>query len=519
MRESNWKKSNAEETDAKEASVWSRLAFLVSWLAVASAAARVLWMRGLDSTDAYLLVFVGVLTAAFLMERYTGRLRLRAVAWQVSHDMLTGLNNRTFFMTELGSQMKRRYWRNVSVAVLLLDVDRFKAINDTLGHTGGDQLLREVGRRLGDSVPAETVVARLGADEFGIIAKVKGRGGLEHLGAKVVEALNFRTAINGQPVWANVSIGAAIVSRPKPTLTGLLSMADIALSQSKAAGGNQAIVYEQHDSLPTVGSLSMDYELRLAVERNQLLLHYQPVVDLTTGRIEGVEALVRWQHPSFGFVSPGTFIPMAEENGQIRQIGSWVLGEACRQTAEWHELFGEELSISINLSAVEISRPDIAAEVQEVLETSGVSAESVHLEITETALSQDETKTLQNIIELRELGTRIAVDDFGVGYSSLNYLRKFPMDFLKIDKSFVDEIEEEKSFGVIKAAIDVGHVLGITVIAEGVETRKQLNLLIRANCDLAQGFLLFKPMPALEVANLLIDEMYRVTGKSSEQAA
>ena len=354
-------------------------------------------------------------------------------------------------------------------------------------------------------------MARLGGDEFGVITEVTEKHELEKFATSIVDELNFRTTVSSQPVWVNVSVGAALATVPRPTLEELLSRADVALYQAKGAGRNQMSLFEPHRPLPAVSQLSMDYELKLAVERQQLLVYYQPVVNIETERVDGFEALVRWNHPYFGFVSPETFIPMAEQNGAIREIGRWVLKQACEQLASWHQVFGGDLQMSINLSAVQISQSNIAFEVAEVLEATGVPPERVHLEMTETAFGYDELATMDSIAELRKLGTCLAIDDFGVGYSSLNYLRRFPADYLKIDRSFVAEVDDARTFGVIKAAIEVGHVLGMEVIAEGVETEDQLRLLTRAKCDFAQGYLFYKPMEPQQATQVLLDEMYRLS--------
>jgi EAL domain-containing protein (putative c-di-GMP-specific phosphodiesterase class I) len=282
-------------------------------------------------------------------------------------------------------------------------------------------------------------------------------------------------------------------------------MADVALYQAKAAGRNQAKVFEPHSPLPSASQLSKDYELRLAIERGQLQLHYQPIVDLRTGRIEGFEALARWSHPKLGSIGPSTFIPMAEENGSILELGQWVLSQSCQQASSWQRLFGQGISMSLNVSAVQFVRSDMVSEVRDAIEASGVNPASIHIEITETTFLEDEEAALENILGLHQLGVRVSIDDFGMGYSSLNYLRMFPADYLKIDKSFIDEIEDERSAGVIAAAIQIGHVLGMKVIAEGVERADQLAALKEAGCDLAQGYLFYSPMDVKPATRLLID--------------
>jgi diguanylate cyclase (GGDEF)-like protein len=500
------------EDRRRDGSGWSSISLLVYYGVIVAAAAWLLGTQNPSNTELALLAFVGVLAGALPMERHAGRMRLRHVAWQATHDPLTRLHNRGHFMTQLSKDLRKRRWRQ-SLAVLLLDLDRFKTINDTLGHPAGDQLLEEVAARLSEMVSTTCTVARLGGDEFGIITVVSDKTELQKFGNSVVEALNFRTMVAGQPVWVNGSVGGAVASIPRPTLAELLSQADVALYQAKGGGRNQMRVYDPNERVPTVNELSMDYELKLAVQKEQLLVFYQPVMSLETEKIEGFEALVRWDHPYFGTVSPDRFIPMAEQNGMIHEIGRWVVNEACHQLAELHRLMGDHLSMSINLSALQISHSNVSFEVQAALEAADVDPEKVMLEMTETAFGSDETATLEGILELRRLGTKLAIDDFGVGYSSLNYLRRFPADYLKIDRSFVAEVTDARTYGVIKAAIDVGHVLGMQVIAEGVEMTDQVRLLTRAGCDFAQGFLFHKPMTAQQATQALIDEMYRISGE------
>ncbi len=482
------------------------MALVTYYLVIIVAAAWVFATRDLNVKEIAFAGFIVILAAALPMEKHAGRLRLKRVAWQATHDPLTGLLNRSRFLSQLSEQLRKRRHR-ASLALVILDLDRFKTINDTLGHAAGDKLLREVGARLNDLASSNMLVARLGGDEFAILMEVANKEEMALLGREVVEALNFRTVVSSQPVWVNASAGLVMATIPRPTLEELMSKADIALYQAKALGRNRSQIFEPHQPVPTISQLSMDYELRLAVERDQLSLVYQPVMDHRTGKVEGFEALCRWNHPSFGLVSPDVFIPIAEENGWILEIGKWVLERACEQASNWQRLFGGDLSMSINLSALEFARPEIVSEIKEVLKATAVQPESIHLEITETALSMDEATTLSNILELREVGAAISVDDFGVAYSSLNYLRKYPADYLKIDKSFVDEIEDKRSFGVIRAAIDVGHTLDMKVIAEGVESNDQLERLVSAGCDFAQGYLFHKPLSVKGASNLLIDQM------------
>jgi diguanylate cyclase (GGDEF)-like protein len=490
--------------DSQQNSGWSSIATVVHLVAVVSALVWAFGTRQPGLSESIFLIFLAILALALPLERHAGKLRLLAVAWEASHDPLTGLYNRRYFMGQLAKRLSRPLRKRRLLTVLLLDLDHFKNINDTLGHAAGDQLLKGVAERLKITLGPQAIIARLGGDEFGVLVDVASKNEAERFAEKAVEALSFRTKLLSQPVWVNGSVGAAVAEAPKPTLEELLSRADIALYQAKNSGRNQSVLFEPHRPMPTVSQLSKDYELRLAVDREQLLLHYQPIVDLHTGRVSGFEALVRWKHPFLGFLDASDFVPLAEENGLIHEIGRWITAEACRQAAEWQKLFGEDVGISINLSALQFARSDIVRELAASVAETGVNPRSVNFEITETAFAEDEGLTLQNILDLKEIGSNLAIDDFGIGYSSLNYLRRFPADYLKIDKSFVAEIEDERSFGVIKAAIDVGHALGMQVIAEGVETEKQLKLLMEARADFAQGFLFYKPLAVAAAAALLV---------------
>jgi diguanylate cyclase (GGDEF)-like protein len=484
---------------------WSTIATIVHVVAVVSALVWAFGTRQPGLSDSIFLILLAVLALALPLERHASKLRLLAVAWEANHDPLTGLHNRRYFMGQLAKRLSRHLRRRRLLSVLLLDLDHFKNINDTLGHASGDQLLKGVAERLRSSLGSQPIIARLGGDEFGILTDVTSKDELERFAQQTVDALSFRTTLLSQPVWVNGSVGAAAAEAPKPTLEELLSRADIALYQAKNSGRNQAMVFEPHRPMPTIGQLSRDYELRLAVDREQLLLYYQPIIDLHTGKVSGFEALARWKHPTLGFLDASDFIPIAEENGWIHEIGAWITMEACRQASEWQQLYGEGISISINLSALQFARPDIVRELAAAVSMTGVKPESVDFEITETAFSEDESLTLQNILDLKEIGANLSIDDFGIGYSSLNYLRRFPADYLKIDRSFVAEIEDERSFGVIKAAIAVGHALGMEIIAEGVETSSQLKLLMEAGADFAQGFLFYKPLTVAAAASLLVE--------------
>ncbi len=433
------------------------------------------------------------------------------------------LPNRKFFGDHLERTVARARRNGERIAAMFLDLDRFKRINDTLGHAAGDVLLNEVARRLSlcvrasdyfareglkpgaedDSVRGE--VARLGGDEFTIMldaiitpqdaAKVARR-----ILAEISKPLN----LEGRELVVTASIGISIFADDAGDADSLLKNADAAMYRAKELGRNNYQFFAKEMNTETFEKLTLESELRRALERDQFLLHYQPKFDVRTGRTVGVEALLRWQHPKWGLLLPAEFVPLAEDIGLIASIGEWVLDAVCRQLKEWQRLGVGDLNVAINLASPSLRQPDLVTRVAAALRHSGVPPERLMIEATESILIRDVGSTVSTLTQLRDLGVRISIDDFGTGYSSLSYLRRFPIDQLKIDRSFVKEITENAHDAAIcSAIISLGRGLGLEVVAEGVETVRQARALIQQDCHLMQGYLFSRPLPAEELTPLL----------------
>ncbi|MDP9457558.1 MAG: EAL domain-containing protein [Actinomycetota bacterium] len=431
---------------------------------------------------------------------------------QALHDPLTGLANRALLLDRLGHALDRADRTEACVAALFLDLDDFKVVNDSLGHDAGDELLVAAAERLGSCLRPEDTIARLGGDEFVVLLEdVRGRGEATEAATRIAEALREPFLLGAhEEAFVSVSIGVALASggedRTGSSPDDLLRWADVAMYEAKRKGKAHHAVFDPSMDARALERLRLGADLGRAVERGEFRVHYQPEVELSTGRIVGFEALVRWEHPEQGLVSPARFIPVAEETGLIVPIGRWVLEEACRRAKEWqeHRPNGPPPLMSVNLSARQFEHPDLACDVARALGESGLDPGRLVLEITESVLMEDAPSTIATLEELKSLGVGLAVDDFGTGYSSLSYLRRFPVDYLKIDRSFVDGIEEDSGGAVLVSGIvDLGHALGLSVVAEGVETEGQLGLLRGMGCELAQGYHFARPMPGEEAGVLL----------------
>ena len=419
------------------------------------------------------------------------------------HDALTGLPNRTLFVHRLQRTIERLGSQAHTVGVFVVDLDHFKVINDSLGHELGDALLIEVTHRIRDSVRPGDMVARLGGDEFALLCEDAGSIELvDSIAARVDEALDAPIEIAGRAIHVSASIGVAQPSSPGASAASLLRDADIALYQAKDRGRGGYALFEETERVRAVNRLETESELRRAVPAGELCVHYQPTVDLTTGTTTGVEALVRWNHPTRGLVPPTDFIPIAEQTDLIDRVGRWVLEEACEQLGRWaRRPDTRHLSIAVNLSARQLCLPDLADDVALTVGRLGVDPSKLCLEITESALMTDLDQAIRAVRSLRALGLRIAVDDFGTGYSSLSYLTRLPVDIVKIDRSFITNIaHDSQERAITRGIIDLAHSLRLTVVAEGVETDEQLLVLNELGCDQAQGFLFAHPDVADAVA-------------------
>ncbi len=423
------------------------------------------------------------------------------------HDGLTNLPNRALFMDRLGHALKLTKRHNDYLfAVLFLDLDRFKVINDSLGHMVGDQLLVAIARCLERCLRPEDTVARLGGDEFAILLNnIKDISDVILVAERIQEQLKLPFNLSGQEVFASTSVGIALNTTDYKQPEDLLRDADTAMYRAKARGKARYEVFNtaMHDHVVTL--LQLENSLRWAVERQELRIHYQPIVLLKTGRITGFEALVRWQHPQRGLVLPEEFISVAEETGAIIPIGYWVLREACRQMHKWQLQFPEDsLTISVNLSSKQFLQPDLIDQISQILQETGLDARSLKLEITESVIMENTESATAMLLQLSNLGVELHLDDFGTGYSSLNYLHRFPVNVLKIDRSFISKMDVTgKNLEIVRAIITLAHNLSINVTAEGLETAEQLAQLRALQCKHGQGYFFNKPADQ-EAAGALI---------------
>ncbi len=426
---------------------------------------------------------------------------------QAFHDPLTGLPNRALFLDRLEHAMVRGTRHGCSVAVLFVDLDRFKPVNDSLGHEVGDELLTAVGRRLREGLRPEDTVARLGGDEFAVLIEdVEDTSDATLVAERVGEVLRPALELRDREVVLTASIGVAVSRAGQRDPDELLRAADIAMYSAKRTGKGLYKVFEPSMGSRALELLELEADLHRALEREELRLHYQPKVELATGRIVGVEALVRWEHRMRGMVPPAEFIPLAEETGLILPLGRWILEQACREAREWQgrHRIGGPLEVSVNVSARQFGHPGLVGEVARVLEETGLDPKGLMLEITESVVMEDAESNVATLRELKDLGVRLAIDDFGTGYSSLSYLHRFPVDALKIDRSFVDGLgEESEDTTIVRSVISLAHALRLEVIAEGVENAEQVERLQALGCRLGQGYIFSRPLPSQELCALL----------------
>ena len=425
---------------------------------------------------------------------------------QALHDSLTGLPNRALILDRIDRMLSRSRREHTEVAALFLDLDNFKDINDTLGHRAGDELLVSVGVRLQSAVRENDTVGRLGGDEFVVLADgVSLDAGVDVVADRLLDVMATPFIISASRVPLNVSASIGIAEGDRSTPEALLQDADIALYQAKAAGKQRAVKFVPSMQESVDHHRRLEVDLQGALEKSQFFLMYQPTVDLATGGFTGVEALLRWNHPERGIVQPNDFIPALESSGLIIPVGAWVLHEACRQGALWQGR-GHRFTVSVNISAKQLERDQLVTDVREAITISGFDADELILELTETALMHDSGSTLSRLMLLKALGVRVAIDDFGTGYSSLAYLRQFPIDILKIDRTFVSGIADSReSAALVHTLVQLGKVLGIETIAEGVETSDQRTRLETEHVDTGQGFLFARPLAVEDLDRLLLD--------------
>src|SRR5215217_6305351 len=415
---------------------------------------------------------------------------------QALHDPLTDLPNRVLFTDRLRQALARAWRRRQPLTVMFMGLDNFKVINDSLGHETGDKLLVMANKRIRSVLRPEDTVARLGGDEFVFLLEDADLDGASRIAERILEMLRRPFYVGERDLLVTASIGIAIADGGGRRSTDLLRDADLAMYRAKHSGKARYAIFEETMNAQALERLELEHGLRRAVERNELAVHYQPEVSLATGKIAGFEALVRWQHPEQGLLLPEQFVPVAEETGLIVPIGEAVLEEACRQAKEWHEQRRSDLpAMCVNLSARQFREPGLVDTVAHIMDEAKVEPRHLYLEITESTAMSDAQATAATLEELQDLGVRTIIDDFGTGYSSLSYLERFPVDYVKIERSFVGGLGKHSRAETLGSAIiSLAHALGLKVIAEGVETEEQLDYLRELGCDLAQGYYFASPL-------------------------
>jgi diguanylate cyclase (GGDEF)-like protein len=417
------------------------------------------------------------------------------------HDSLTGLGNRLLFKEQLESALKDVWESPNPVAVLFMDLDGFKGVNDTLGHSVGDLLLKSIAARVRDVLPENSHLARFGGDEFAILqTSAEQPTAAITLAQHIVGVVGQPVTIEGYEVNVSVSIGIVVENAGHMSAENFLKSADIAMYGAKAEGPGNYRMFDAELEAVVQARSALEREMRNGIMQNQFKAYYQPLLNLQTKKVTAFEALIRWEHPERGLVSPAEFIPLAEDTGLIVRLGEWMMREACCEAMCWPA----EISVSINLSAVQFAKGDLVATVVKALGSSGLPASRLELEVTESVLLEKADENVRILNQLRELGVRIAMDDFGTGYSSIAYLRSFKFDKLKIDRSFVKELgTDEESLAIVRAIVGLGSSFGIITTAEGVETEAQMNRLNLEGCTEVQGFLYSKPLPPDQIKKLL----------------
>ena len=413
-----------------------------------------------------------------------------------THDEVTGLHNRAFFVESLAHALAQSERFGHGVALFFIDVDRFKLINDTLGHAIGDQVLRELGLRLRASVRGSDIVARLGGDEFVVLIEGRRPGDpLREIAEKIVRVASQPVHAEGRDLAVSVSVGVTYAPQDGRDAQQLMRNADIAMYRAKAQGRNGYSLFAPHMSADAEERFALQAELTLSVERGQLELHFQPKVHIADGRLAGAEALLRWRHPRYGVIGPDRFIALAEETGVVVGIGRWVLQAACAQAAAWWRKHGRSIPVAVNLSARQFADPGLLDDIAESLQVSGLDASALELEITESVVMQDPEQAARLMRRLRARGVRIAIDDFGTGYSSLGYLKRFPVNSVKLDRSFVHGLpSNEDDAAIARAVLAMANALHLDVVAEGVERADQLDFLRHEGFPEYQGYLCSRPL-------------------------
>ncbi len=438
-----------------------------------------------------------------ITERHLAQKKIKHLAY---YDSLTDLPNRTLFHDRLNHALERAGRSKEEVAVFLIDLDRFKKINDSLGHDIGDLFLQSVSNSLKNATRSADTIARLGGDEFALVIEgVTSEEGVLEVARKTLDALLATHNIQGNELICAGSIGITLSSKDNRKKETLIKQADLAMYKSKEEGGNRYSFYNKEMKSRAHQMLILENELRKALDKNELIVHYQPKVCVKTNKIKGMEALIRWQHPEKGLIPPTDFVPIAEETGLIVPMGMWILEEACKQTSKWHKQGFSDLIVSINISAKQFHSKGFVDGIQKALIDSGINPQFVELEITESCTITDIDKTIRFLNAFRDMGMRISMDDFGTGFSSLSFLNQLPLDTLKVDRAFIKDINENGENGELASLIiAMAKSLNLSVVAEGIETMDHLNFLKNSDCDEFQGFLASPPVEANQFKELLV---------------
>ncbi len=429
---------------------------------------------------------------------------------QATYDSLTNLPNRTLFLERLSSALATIKRQRGALALLFIDLDNFKSVNDTLGHDKGDILLQQAAHRLKNCIREVDTIARFGGDEFTIIIQmIDSANSAVQVAEKIIDTLTAPFLLNGNKAYIGASIGISLAPHDSNDPTVLLRNADIAMYQAKSAGRNQYYFFTEAINTAAQARMNMELDLRRAIERDEFNISYQPIIELYSGQVSGLEALLRWHHPEHGWISPDNFIPLAEETGLINPIGKWVLETACRQGQKWLEEGMPPLVISVNLSSRQMMSGEVINILEKILAETGYPTELLVLEITESLLLEDTATTTQQLHKLKEMGIRLSIDDFGTGHSSLSYLKHFPVDTIKIDKSFIQDMTTlPEDASLVQAIVAMSHSLGLSTIAEGVENEGQLALIRTLKCDFVQGYYYSKPLQPDELITFLNKKEY-----------
>ncbi len=433
------------------------------------------------------------------------------------HDALTDLPNQVLFKDRLRQAIALSRRNDHLQAVLLLNLDRFKTINDSLGYTAGDRLLQSVAQRLTSCVRESDTVARFGGDEFAVLlTNIPRAQDAANVAGAIKQALDQAFIFEDQEIFVSSSIGISMYPHDGRDTAGLLKTAGVALDRAKVQGGNNFHFYTAGGTTRALKQLVLESNIRSGLERSEFFVQYQPQVDIRGFHLVGMEALVRWRHPSFGVLYPGEFVSLAEESGLITVMGDFVMRTSCSQNKTWQDKGLTPLRLSVNFSARQFQQPSFITDVSHILKETNLDPRWLELELTESSIMKDPEEAIEKLHELKLMGISVAIDDFGTGYSSLNYLKRFPIDTLKIDKTFVSDVcKDPHDTAIVRAIIDLGHALDLTVVAEGVETKEQLQYLSALECDVVQGFLFSKALSGRAFEELLIEQRRVTSGNVS----